>query len=83
MPADERCKCSGDSIFQGALEYICTYYRVVFPDVLTVAELRCNAAFRADRMPIEMNYGKKTCGFRICDNNAGCQLGKHNPYALE
>ena len=83
LPAAMRCKCFGDSIFRGALEFIVTYYRALLPFVLSVSEKRCNAAFRAARMPIERNYGLKTCVFRICDSNSGWKLGKKCPYALE
>ncbi|KAL7526186.1 hypothetical protein ACHAXR_002464 [Thalassiosira sp. AJA248-18] len=83
LPPHERCMLFGDSIFRGLLQFITTYYRAIHPNVLTVPELTCNAAFRAARMPIERNYGQTSCVLRICDTKRGYQLGKRCPYALE
>jgi hypothetical protein len=73
----------GDSIFCGLLQSITTYYHAIAPDILTVAELKCNAALRLARQPIEKNYGLTSCVQRICDTNRGYQLAKKHPYALE
>ena len=83
LPPHERCMAFGDSIFRGLLQCITTYYRVIAPNVLSSEEMKINAAFRAARIPIERNYGHRSCVQRICDSSAGLQLGKRHPYALE
>ena len=69
----------GDSIFRGLLQYITTYYRAIAPNVLSDAEMKINAAFRAEHIPIERNYCHTSCVQRICDNTVGLQLAKRNP----
>ena len=57
--------------------------RAIAPNVLSDAEMKINAAFRAGCIPIERNYGHTSRVQRICDNTVGLQLAKRNPYALE
>ncbi len=84
LPLHERAMMLfGDSIFGGLLQSITTYYCVIAPNTLTVAELKCNAALRSARQPIEKNYGLTSCVQRICDTKRGYQLAKKHPYALE
>jgi hypothetical protein len=73
----------GDSIFHLLLQIITTYYRAIAPNILTVPELKCNAALRSASQPIEKNYGLTRCVQRICDTRRGYQLAKKRPYALE
>ncbi len=49
----------GDSIFRGNLQMIMSYFHVILPDVLTLSKLKCNAALRAARMPIEKTMTSK------------------------
>ena len=83
LPPNLRCMAFGDSIFRGLLQNITTYYQVIAPHILTAPELKCNATFRAARIPIERNYGHTSCVMRICDTSRGINLGKRHPYALE
>ncbi len=55
LPLHERAMLFGDSIFRGLLQSITTYYCAIAPHILTVAELKCNAALRLARQPIEKN----------------------------
>jgi hypothetical protein len=76
LPLHERAMLSGDSIFRGLLQSITTYYRVIAPNIFTVPELKCNAALRLARQPIEKNYGLTSCVQRICNTRRGYQLAK-------
>jgi hypothetical protein len=57
LPLHERVMLLGDSIFRGLLQSITTNYQAIAPNILTVAVLKCNAALRSARQPIEKNYG--------------------------
>jgi hypothetical protein len=83
LPPHMKCMVFGDSVYHGNLEMITSYYRAIPPDVLTPSELRCNAALRAARMPIERNYGLQSCVQRICDTRRGSSYGSERPYAIE
>jgi hypothetical protein len=49
-----QCMVFGNSVYRGnALQMVTSYYRALPPDVLTPSELKCSAALRAARMPIE------------------------------
>jgi hypothetical protein len=76
LPLHERAMLFGDSIFCGLLQSITTYYRMIAPNILTVPELKCNAALRSTRQPIEKNYGLTSCVQRICNTRRGYQLAK-------
>ena len=83
LPLHERAMLFGDSIFGKLLQSITTYYRVIAPNILTVPESKCNAAFRSEMLLIEKKYGLTSCLQRICDTSRGYQLAKKCPYALE
>lgn len=84
LPLNEQCMVFGDKIYRGnALQRITTYYDAVPPNVLSLYERMCNAAFRAMRMPIEKNYGLQTCVQRICATEEGWNYGAARPYAIE
>jgi hypothetical protein len=53
LPLHERAMLFRDSIFRGLLQSITTYYHAIEPNILTVPELKCNAALRSARQPIE------------------------------
>jgi hypothetical protein len=76
LPLHERAMLFGDSIFRGLLQSITTYYCAIAPNILTVAELKCNAALRSARQPIEKNYGLTSSVQRICDTKRGYQQAK-------
>ena len=83
VPPQDICWLFGDSIYRGMLQMITSYYRAIPPNMLTVAQVRCNKAFRSTRIPIERNYGATSCIFCCCDAAKSLQLGKRHPYALE
>ena len=83
LPPHLQCMLFGDSIFRGNLQMITSYYRALPPDVLTPSKLKCNAALRAARMPIEKNYGLQSCVQRLCDTRRGSSYGSVRPYAIE
>ncbi len=55
LPLHERAMLIGDSIFCGLLQSITTYHCAIAPNILTVPELKSNAALRSARQPIEKN----------------------------
>jgi hypothetical protein len=83
LPPHLQCMIFGDSIFHGILQMITSHYRALPPDVLTPSELKCNAALRAARMPIEKNYGLQSCVQRLCDTRRGSSYGSVHLYAIE
>jgi hypothetical protein len=44
---------------RGNLQLITSYFPAILPDVLTPSKLKCNAALRAARMPIEKTIASK------------------------
>ena len=83
LPPHLQCMLFGDSTFRGNLQMITTYYRALPPDVLTPSKIRCNAALRAARMPIEKDYGLQSCVQRLCDTRRGSSYGSVRAYAIK
>jgi hypothetical protein len=61
LPVHERAMLFGDSLFRGLLQSITTFYCTIAPNILIIAELKCNTALRSARQPIEKNYSLTSC----------------------
>jgi hypothetical protein len=73
----------GDSAFRGNLQMVTLYYPAIPPNVLAPSKIKCNAALRAARMPIEKNYGLQSYAQRLSDTKRGSSYGSEQHYAIK